>query len=352
MKISKQINSYRRSIMRSLTKNIGDSHLHLNPLPEAEIRRILISRPNHRLGNLLLLTALVQEVSIAFPNSKIDLLVKGGIAPAIFREYGNIDRIIQLPKKPFSNIGKYLKGWLSIRFQQYDLSINAIENSSSGRLSVSFSNATCKFFGAFDEQLNLEKSDYQHHAKYPIYNIREFIATLGINRKEQPITFLDLKLTLEEIASGAKKLHAITGNDKKTICLFTNATGAKCYSEIWWLEFYENLKAEFPNCAIIELLPIENTSMLRFKIPTFYSTDIREMGAFIANTTLFIAADSGVMHLSSAVGTPTIGLFSTTNPNRYQPYNTASIAIDTNTVEQHGMIQLIRQQFGRSLSIR
>lgn len=335
--------------MRSLTKRIGSSHRHFKPRSEAEINRILISRPNHRLGNLLLLTALVQEISNTFPDSKIDLLVKGHAAKTIFQEYKNIDQIIQLPKKPFSHMAQYLKGWLSIRSRHYDLAINAIENSSSGRLSILFSKATYKFFGAFNENLNLEKSDYQHHAKYPIYNIRELTATLGMNRKVQPIPFLHLKLTVEEMVQGAKMLQGIIGNDKKIICLFTNATGAKCYSETWWLKFYENLTSAFPNCAIIELLPIENTSRLRFKIPTLYSTNIREMGAFIANTTVFIAADSGVMHLASAAGTPTIGLFSTTNKNIYQPYNTNSIALNTNTVNQHEMIELIQQQFGKSL---
>lgn len=73
------------------------------------------------------------------------------------------------------------------------------------------------------------------------------------------------------------------------------------------------------------------------------------MGAFIANTALFIAADSGVMHLASAVGTPTIGLFSTTNKNIYQPYNTQSISLNTNNIGQHGMLEVIQQQFGKSL---
>jgi ADP-heptose:LPS heptosyltransferase len=37
----------------------------------------------------------------------------------------------------------------------------------------------------------------------------------------------------------------------------------------------------------------------------FYSKDIREIGAVIANTEIFIGADSGIMHLASASLTPT-----------------------------------------------
>jgi hypothetical protein len=38
----------------------------------------------------------------------------------------------------------------------------------------------------------------------------------------------------------------------------------------------------------------ENVSQIAFK-PTFYSKDIREIGAVIANTEIFIGADSGII---------------------------------------------------------
>lgn len=63
--------------MQGLTKNIGKSKAGLKADKDVKINRILISRPNHRLGNLLLLTPLVQEVANTFPDSKIDLSRKG-----------------------------------------------------------------------------------------------------------------------------------------------------------------------------------------------------------------------------------------------------------------------------------
>ena len=78
------------------------------------------------------------------------------------------------------------------------------------------------------------------------------------------------------------------------------------------------------------MLPIENISKINFKAPNFYSKDIREMGAIIKNTSIFIAADNGVMHLASASLTPTVGFFSITNENIYAPYGNGSIALNTN----------------------
>ena len=46
-----------------------------------------------------------------------------------------------------------------------------------------------------------------------------------MNGKQVPA--LDLKLSPEELAEGKGILEKLTGNDHKTICLFTYATGKK-----------------------------------------------------------------------------------------------------------------------------
>jgi ADP-heptose:LPS heptosyltransferase len=328
--------------MRNLTKNIGKSSLKKSEKNDIKIKRILITRPNHRLGNLLLLSPLVQEVIDTFPESKIDLFVKGQITPIIYKNYSNIDKIIQLPKKPFSNIFKYLKGWVSLRTRKYDLVINANFGSSSGRISTLAANSRYKMFGEFDEKYIQQFNDYQHSAKQSIYDLRHFLSELGVSENKNDIPFLDIKLDAEEIEAGKKKLFSIIQNNKPTICLFTNATGDKCYSEQWWSDFYDTLKEAFPDYNIVELLPVENISKLNFAIPHFYSKNIREMGGFIANTVVFIAADNGVMHLASASGTPTVGLFKVTDENLYKPYNPKSFSVNTQQNTNKDIMSLLR----------
>ncbi|MBD8083192.1 glycosyltransferase family 9 protein [Chryseobacterium caseinilyticum] len=330
MKVSKKVNTARRSLMRGLTKNVGKSHAGGIVKRNIPIKKILISRPNHRLGNLLLLSPLVQEVIDTFPEAKIDLFVKGGITPIIYKNYKNIDRIIQLPKKPFSSLFQYIKGWATLKSRKYDLVINASYGSSSGKLSTSMARSEYKVFGDTDEKLQSEFSDYRHAAKNSIYSLRDFLSQLDIDRSGSKIPDLDIKLSEAEIEEGKEKLNNLVKNDRKSICLFTNATGAKCYSEEWWNAFYEKLETAFPNYNIVELLPVENISKINFSAPSFYSKDIREMGGFITNCEVFIAADNGVMHLASAVNTPTVGLFMVTEEEVYKPYNEASFAVNTN----------------------
>jgi len=329
----KKINKYRRILTKTLTQNIGNSYknLSIDLSEKVKVERVLICRPNHRLGNLLLITPFIQEIAVTFPECKIDLFVKGGLGPIIFKNYENINTIIELPKKPFKNLLQYFSVWMKLKKYRYDIIINIEKGSSSGRIATQFANAKYKFFGKADEEINSQYKDYEHIAKYPVYDFRLFLTTLGLKNNISPIPSLNLKLSSAEIAEGKIILDAIIKNNKKTICIFTYATGNKCYSEPWWEEFYEKLKNEFEmNYNIIEVLPVENISQIGFKAPTFYSTDIREIGSLITNTTLFIGADSGIMHLSSAVNTTTIGLFSRDNQNTYEPYNNGSLAINTN----------------------
>ena len=231
---------------------------------------------------------------------------------------------------------------MQLKKNRYDIIINIEKGSSSGRIATQFADAKYKFFGKADEDINSQYKDYEHIAKYPIYDFRLFLTKLGFKNNVGPIPSLNLKLSLSEIAEGKKLLDAIVSNEKKTICIFTYATADKCYSESWWEEFYEKLKNEFEiNYNIIEVLPVENISQIGFKAPTFYSKDIREIGSLITNTTLFIGADSGIMHLSSAVNTTTIGLFSRANQNMYEPYNNNSLAINTNNSSIDESIKII-----------
>ncbi len=331
--------------MPKLTKSIGDNHFEkkVDLSKKIEIKRVLISRPNQRLGNLLLTTPLLQEVINTFPDVKIDIIVKGGyLPPIVFKNYSAIDKIIVLPRKPFKALIKYVRVWLSVRNKKYDLVINAVKGSSSGRLLTKMANAYYKIFGEFEAEKQMKLEDRIHIAKNPIYNLRHYLSRIAYkNNKHFKLPGLDLKLEAHEIAHGKKELETIVKNNKATIAIFTYATGEKCYSKTWWLDFYEHLKKEYKNFNIIEVLPMENVSQINFKAPAFYSKDIREIGALIANTILFIGADSGIMHLASASQTQTIGLFSCTDPLNYGVYNNESISIQTNGLNSKQIIEKI-----------
>lgn len=343
MSIKSKINVYRRKFTHSITYGLGkksaqkmQKKAHL-----FKMDRVLISRPNHRLGNMLLITPLVEEITKYYPNSSIDLFVKGKITPIIFQNYPQINRVIELPKKPFKEFGKYISVWFALRKRKYDLVINVEKGSSSGRISALVARSEFKFFGDDFEELPKKYSDFSHMAKFPVYNCREFLKSLNQKIEDTEVPKLNLRLDEEEITKGKSKLNEIIENPKKeTIAFFTYATGDKCYSKDWWndfyLKFYPRYKEKF---NLIEILPVENISQLDFKLPSFYSKDIREIASVMRNCRLLIAADSGMMHLGCASLTPTIGLFSVSNISMYAPYGDENIAIDTKVQTQDDIIQ-------------
>jgi ADP-heptose:LPS heptosyltransferase len=219
--------------------------------------------------------------------------------------------------------------------------IDADKKSTSGRLSFLFANSKYKIPGTIVEDIDLKFKDYKHHAKFPVYNFRNYLAKIGFAQKDTPIPSVNINLTPFEICRGKERLDELVDSTRKTISLFTYATGDKCYSESWWENFYEGLRMEFPHLNIVEVLPVENISKLAFKVPVFYSKDIREIASFIANTLMFVGADSGIMHLASASQTPTVALFSVSDSTLYEPYNDNSVAINTNVTSIRESIQII-----------
>jgi heptosyltransferase-3 len=307
------------------------------------IKTILVIRPNHRVGNLLLITPLLQEIENILPNAKVDLFVKGNIGKILFKEYSNIDSITQLPRKPFKNLWRYIKGWFKLFTKNYDLVINANESSKSGSIALTLSRGKQKLSCATLD--NTQLNGYNHMAKYPVYSFRKILHEQNMNNE---VANLNLKLTLTEIEKGKEILHKLLHTENKIVCLYTFATAKKLHTKLWWKEFYSNLKITFPGFTFFELLPKENVSQLDFKIPTIYSEDLREMGGIIANTLFFIGTDSGIMHISSASQTITFGLFNVTDISIYQPYYKQSFGLDTTKHSIEDIIEMIKDKLSIS----
>ncbi len=215
----KKINSFRRKITKSITNNIGQNAAaqsgNFEPIDVNKVKKVLITRPNHRLGNMLLITPMVQEVETIFPNAKVDIFVKGTVANVIFENYDNVNAIISLPKKHFKQLNQYLSGWLKLKKAKYDLVINCIEYSSSGKLSTQFANGKHKYFGPINEDESDADDVSRHAAKKTIFGLRTFLAKSGVTIKEGDVPTLNIKLSTDELAAGKNALHQILKSEQK-----------------------------------------------------------------------------------------------------------------------------------------
>ena len=339
-----RINYLRRKITRFFSKIFVSNKLSEDEFSQniTQVKKVLVTRPNHRLGNNLLLTPLISEISEIFPNAEIHIFTKGGLADVVFENYKNVTRLIKLPRKPFKNLIEYFSCWFSILSQKYDISINANRVSSSGKLAIKFSRSNYKFYNILNENLEYI-DDYSHNAKNPVYNLR-FQIKNKIDRSEITIPKLDIKLRDYEIKNGEKLLKSMFRNQKPTISIFTFATGDKCYSKDWWKELYSKIKNFENDFNILEILPAENVSQIDFAAKSYYSRDIREIASVMSNVKIFIGADSGMMHLAHASNVSTIGLFKVTEPEFYGVYGDNNISVDTNIINSDNIISIIKER--------
>lgn len=71
--------------------------------------------------------------------------------------------------------------------------------------------------------------------------------------------------------------------------------------------------SEHCQCAVINLIG---------------KTSLKQLLALLQHAMLVIAPDAGPAHLANAVGTPVIGLYAATNPDRARPYNSPQLVVN------------------------
>ncbi len=300
------------------------------------IHRILVLRPNHRLGNILLLTPLLAELERIFPGAEIDVLIAGNSAGELLDLLPSVHQVHALPQYLVRHPARTIAMLARLRRMRYDLAVDASPNSHSSRLALAVMSSRYGI-GAPERGdatwSRLMLSAPSHFAKLPVFLVRRALG-LECDIDATPYPPLTVRLTPLERAMGREIFECLTRSQdcipfRTTLGVFANATGAKCYAESWWLEFLAAITAALPSCSVIEFVPADGSSRLGNRFLTYYSTNVRKLASVISNLTCFVSGDCGVMHLASASGVPTIGLFSASDPSRYEPYGEVNCSLQT-----------------------
>ncbi|KRE97649.1 hypothetical protein ASG87_15470 [Frateuria sp. Soil773] len=303
-------------------------------LPARGIHRIVVCRPNHRLGNAMLISPLIAEIEALYPGAEIDIVAGGRAAEALYAPRFNVRRVICLPRHVARHLLATVGLLRQLRACPYDLAIDACLGSQSGRLLLAWVRASHKVgfpaagWGAADAQPAPGRPD--HLAQRSVFVLRRAYA--GGCRPSYPP--LDMRLGEAEKAQGRRVLDAIAGEPSSragrvVLGVFPHATGAKRYDGAWWQAFLATLQSARPDILVVDVLAEHGVSQLGDGFASIYTRDVRKLAAVIAAMDGFVSADCGVMHVAAATGTPTYGLFSVTDPAKYAPYGHGSTAIDT-----------------------
>jgi len=309
--------------------------------PAAGVHRIVVVRPNHRIGNTLLLTPLMQELEARFPEAEVALVTAGGAARPVFSAYPHVTTQYSFPGKSYRHPLRVLRMLARLRQEHYDIAIDPTTRSRAGRFLLQFVRARRRIGYAWgvarQDRILTDAVDRAHapahHAEIPVYLLRSALRAPGTPEPDASAARLplDIRLSDAERQVGVRELAIALGREEvgpqPVVGLYAHATGAKCFPPEWWHGVVSALRARAPELQLIEFLPEDGHSRLGDQVRGTYTPDLRTLAAKIAATSLFVIADGGILHLADAAGARVLALFQTTSPTQYAPRGPGCLAL-------------------------
>ena len=287
------------------------------------IKRILIVRGLFRLGDSILATAAILLMRQNFPAATIDF-VGPDITKKLFQ---------QLPINRYYEIWRAFPkaGWSypmllnRLRQENYDLAFDASGSSAAlGSFIVGFSGARFRIGvrGRWDRWFNIRVARPRSVNKYG--NLPSLFSLLGLN---SPNLLPRLPLAPVEAARGKKRLNQFfVARSGPIVGIFVG--GRKSRGKRWpvqnFLRLAMLLKAHRAR-PILFLGPEEKDSLaylesiLPGRVPVVFEPEITRFASLVANCQLFVACDSGPVHLACALRVRTVAIFLKDDCDRWGP---------------------------------
>jgi heptosyltransferase III len=305
-------------------------------LQPRDIQSVLICRINARIGNTLFLTPLIQRIHELLPHAAIDLVLAYPQAEELLAEFPGLRNITVVPLGS-RKIWRYLGALRRLRACRYDLAIDPVRESMSGRIAISICRARHRLGYASASQWAplthavIPLPGVQHHAIEPVFLLSR---VFGVPCETRNIR-IRLPMRDDELATGRRIVseaiarvhpHATAA---QALGFFSHAAGLKPEGRDWWLAFCEAFLALEPEAVPVECLPSYRQAPVDARFPSFHAPSARLVSAAIAATRMFVSSDTGPMHLASATNVPTVALFRASAPELYGPLKPNDLTIDT-----------------------
>jgi ADP-heptose:LPS heptosyltransferase len=334
--VRKKLATFINRILSLFTKkNAYQKYINKN-----EVKNILIVRPNYRIGNLIFLTPLINELQKKIPNAKIDIIVGMKLAGEILEPLPNVDKVIDIPRKLLLHpleIFAYIK---QVRAKEYDVALNISGASTSAQIVSALVRAKYKASFASDKLwANFTHIQERGEKKYFHMGL-ESLEFLRFFQIELPNGYptLDIKLTQNELQSAKKELDNLLKQNNlkkenvKVITLFRNARFDKRISDEWWQSLIHALKQLDNSFVFIDILSPDIPQKLNEDVLAYSNKNLRALGAFFKVSDLFISGDTGPLHLAVASGAHIAALFTKTEIHIYGALGEKNKNIDINNL--------------------
>ena len=286
------------------------------------IKKILCIKPRG-IGDIVLSTIIIDNLIAHYKDVQIDYLTEH-FAKSSVANNPHVSKVLSMDKTEFP-----LKVALRIRKEKYDMILDLWSNPRSAQIT---------FLSGVKYRVG-----YAYRGRKYAYNI---LATSGRGDYHSAEHNLEILKPLE-IPVISKKIHYYISNEdekfgrdfiENNFSEDSNVIGiipaggwpSKRCDASKWVEICKSIQEKYKAKFLILWGPGDEEDAnyikdnLAEKAVLAPKTKLTAMTGLIKNCDLIIANDSGPMHISAALGKPTLGIFGPTNPKNHGPYSPIS----------------------------
>lgn len=297
----------------------------------SQVRRVLLVRLRS-IGDAVLATPSLFALKRFLPNATVDMLVEDWVAP-LLNDHPHIDNLVVVERGGLMTRARVAR---ELRAKKYDV----VYNLHGGTTATFLTRAT----GA-RHRVGFESYQYaqlhNHRAPSPLllwnqqktHSVEQQLALLGwtgVPVTDRPPTQLGITAGASELVQ--KLLTEASLTDRKLALIHPAAAFA---TKQWAVENFARI-AEFlfeEGFAPVAIAAPDEKALLErlcaeasVKITTF-DLALPEVTALAARSQLFVGNDSGIAHIASAVGTPAVVIFGSSNIAHWRPWNSAAAEV-------------------------
>jgi lipopolysaccharide heptosyltransferase II len=290
----------------------------MSKIKREEIKKILCIKPRG-IGDIILSTIVLENLKAAFPHSEIHYLTEEFAKRAV-ENNPFVSRILTFNKKNF-----VLSIIRKVRKEKYDLIFDFWSNPKTAQVT---------FFSGANYRVGFEKRGRKY-----AYNFSGKNGTMGEHAAEDNLVLLKafeipiiskriIYQTTEEEKQFATNFLNDLDTDKLLIGIIpSGGWESKRCDPVKWVEICQEIQKKYKPQFIILWGPGDeedkNIIYERLKPTPLIApeSNFGELSALIERCDMIIANDSGPMHVSAALGKPTLGIFGPTDPKAHRPYS-------------------------------
>jgi len=310
-----------------MLKVIGDQEL-----DKSKVERILV-RATNWVGDVVMSMPALEAVRENFPSSSITVIANPWVKP-MFEHHPAVDRILTFSKGEgyFKGLVETIRIMRLIRRQRFDLAI-LLQNAFEAAFLAYLGGVGCRLGYNTDARgFLLTHSVIKSDQVLKVHQVEYYLSILRAMGWEAPSRDPLLYVPQEYVKEGRNIIE--NGGAKQTDFLVGISPGAvfggakrwppERFARIgdWAVEnwgakvFLMGSKSETGICRAL------SSSMAKSSINLCGRTSLGEAMGVISQFNFFVTNDSGLMHVASALGVPTVAVFGPTDPKATGPRGT------------------------------